>query len=528
MKKIKAISSLEKVTDNAAFCEEVLYYTVLKNEKLNFQLLLTSDEDIDYKPKISCDFADSVKAFEVKKVPVGKACYDDSDDYYIDKEPGMYPDLLAEINDTIHLAADEPVNLWIELSGFNKTGNGAFKITAGENVKEITIKVVDAFIPEQSFIVTNWFHCDCIADYYDVEVFSDEFWKITGNFIAAASSHGINCILTPLFTPALDTAPGSERTTVQLVGVKKTAQKYLFDFSNLDKWIDLCRNNGIKYFELSHFFTQWGAEHAPKIIAEDENGEMTHIFGWFTEPDSKEYDCFLKCLAVELRQYFKDKGIEKRIFVHISDEPSKDNLELYGRRAGLIKEIFPDYPVIDALSDYDFYKMGFVDIPIPCENNIEQFFGKVDPLWTYYCCGQHKDYVPNRFICMPSLRNRVLGMLAYKYNLKGFLQWGYNFYNSQLSIKRIDPYKVTDSDGSFPAGDAFVVYPGKNGTPELSLRLKVFYDGIQDYEALTLLEKKIGREKVLELTGDISFSNYPHDNSRLLNLRNRVNEMLEQ
>ena len=251
-------------------------------------------------------------------------------------------------------------------------------------------------------------------------------------------------------------------------------------------------------------------------------GEKDNFWAWL------EYDCFLKCLAVELRQYFKDKGIENRIFVHISDEPSKDNLQLYGRRAGLIKEIFPDYPVIDALSDYDFYKMGFVDIPIPCENNIEQFFGKADTLWTYYCCGQHKDYVPNRFICMPSLRNRVLGILAYKYNLKGFLQWGYNFYNSQLSIKRIDPYKVTDSDGSFPAGDAFVVYPGKNGTPELSLRLKVFYDGIQDYEALTLLEKKIGREKVLELTGDISFSNYPHDNSRLLNLRNRVNEMLEQ
>ena len=178
-----AISSLEKVTDNAASCEEVLYYTVLKNEKLNFQLLLTSDNDIDYKPKISCDFACSVKVFEVKKVPVGKACYDDSDDYYIGKEPGMYPDLLAEINDSIHLFEGEPVNLWIELSGFNKTGNGAFKITAGENVKEITIKVVDACLPEQSFIVTNWFHCDCISDYYDVEVFGDEFWRINRNFM---------------------------------------------------------------------------------------------------------------------------------------------------------------------------------------------------------------------------------------------------------------------------------------------------------------------------------------------------------
>ena len=43
------------------------------------------------------------------------------------------------------------------------------------------------------------------------------------------------------------------------------------------------------------------------------------------------------------------------------------------------------------------------------------------------------------------------------------------------------------------------------------------------------INEKVGPNyKLLELTGDISFSNYPHDNSRLLNFRNRVNEMLEQ
>jgi hypothetical protein len=127
-------------------------------------------------------------------------------------------------------------------------------------------------------------------------------------------------------------------------------------------------------------------------------------------------------------------------------------------------------------------------------NHIEPFAGKVPALWTYYCCSQHKDYVPNRFFSMPSLRNRVLGVLMYKYEVRGFLQWGYNFWYSQLSVREIDPFTVTDAGKAFPSGDAFVVYPGENGTPLLSLRLKVFYEALQDMRALQLLEQHIGRD----------------------------------
>ena len=97
-------------------------------------------------------------------------------------------------------------------------------------------------------------------------------------------------------------------------------------------------------------------------------------------------------------------------------------------RAGIIKEVFADYTVIDAMSDYEFYKYGTVDIPIPSESKIEKFYGKVDTLWTYYCCGQTTEYVPNRFLAMPSVRNRVIGLMFYKYDIKGFLQWGFVSY----------------------------------------------------------------------------------------------------
>ena len=75
----------------------------------------------------------------------------------------------------------------------------------------------------------------------------------------------------------------------------------------------------------------------------------------------------------------------------------------------------------------------------------------------YYCCGQYKK-VANRFFSMPSARNRILGVQLYKYNIKGFLQWGYNFWYSQFSLSEIDPYLTTDSGGAFPSGDPFTKY----------------------------------------------------------------------
>ena len=132
---------------------------------------------------------------------------------------------------------------------------------------------------------------------------------------------------------------------------------------------------------------------------------------------------------------------------------------------------------------------------------------------------------------MPSARNRILGALLYKYNAVGFLQWGYNFWYSQFSKHEIDPFTVTDAGKAFPSGDAFVVYPGENGQPLNSLRLKVFYDGLQDFAAMRLLESLVGREKALEIIvrdDEFSFLKYPHGSSYLIDLRERINQAIKE
>lgn len=532
------LSSLEKVfADERPSADEYKSFSMLKNERKSFQAAFMFDKNSEVIVEINGKLAEKSKAYIIKDVPVGNACYDDADDFYLRKTSGNYPDCLVPFDGKFDAEGGTWYSVWIEISPEGETGETELAVKIKSNAEEIEksikIEVIDALLPDKNLVYTNWFHCDCLCNYYNVEPFSDEFWRICENFVSTAVEHGMNCILTPVFTPPLDTRVGGERRTVQLVKIRHSGGKYYFDFSNFRKWVSMCRRCGIEYFEISHFFTQWGAKHAPKIVALDRKGREKKIFGWLTRTSSKAYDDFLTQFASAFIKVVESEGIKEKCYLHVSDEPGDKALETYLKRAKLIEKIFPGFKVIDALSDFEFYKKGAVKLPIPAENHINDFAGNVPELWTYYCCGQGCQYVPNRFISMPSLRNRVLGIIMYKYDVKGFLQWGYNFYNTQYSIKAIDPYKVTDAGGSFPSGDAFIVYPSKNGEALPSLRLKVFYDGFEDFAALKLLESKIGRDKVIELIDKdlfkpLTFMEYPHENDWLLEIREKINQMIKE
>ena len=156
----------------------------------------------------------------------------------------------------------------------------------------------------------------------------------------------------------------------------------------------------------------------------------------------------------------------------------------------------------------------------------------MENLWTYYCCVQGHE-VSNQFMAMPSARNRILGVQLYLYRMKGFLHWGYNFYNSQHSVSAVNPYLVTDAGGGFPSGDPFVVYPAKDGTPYESLRFMVFTEAMYDLRAFERLEELAGREYVERLIHEgleyrITFKKYPKDAEYLLRLREKVNCAIDE
>ncbi|CAM4123117.1 DUF4091 domain-containing protein [Paenibacillus alkaliterrae] len=545
----RCISSLSKVfADTELQDSAVREGTALWKETYSFQVAYRSSKLI--KPlqiKADSPLLPYLSIRTVGLSPSELPVYDNPDSGYMRTAPGLYPDPLYPLSEGLRAVPGQWRSVWVTVSLPSKadfdsaiigpsslfTIDLQFSDATGNLLGEerFTLEVMPAELPEQKLLHTEWFHCDCIATHYGCEVFSEEHWQLIDRYIRNAADHGVNMLLTPLFTPPLDTAVGGERLTVQLVGLEQTGDnQYRFDFSRLERWVAMCKELGIRYFEFSHLFTQWGAQHAPKIIATVEGAEK-RIFGWETEAAGEPYRQFLDQFLPELVRFIRSRGLEKQVYFHVSDEPAGHQLDSYKQASDILKSHLSDFAFLEALSDYEFYEHGLVPIPIPSNDHIEPFLENgVEPLWTYYCCGQHRE-VSNRFFSMPSSRNRVLGVQLYKFGIQGFLHWGYNFWYSQYATRTIDPFRVTDADCAFASGDPFVVYPGQDG-PIDSIRWEVFREALQDLRALELFESLAGRSKAMalleeDLKDGLTFKTYPSDPGWLLHTRERINQAIK-
>lgn len=532
------VSSLQRVfLDGRCDLTEHNCDSVLKGERYSYQIAYKSSEKFFAEIVIDSPLSQFITVRSVGNVPSELPVYESDCEFCERNEPGLFPDVLFPIeNNRVLIKRQNFYALWITVDLPKDTDAGDYEINIklkkdGETISEniFGLHVINAVLPEQKLIYTQWFHSDSIANYYKIPVFCEKFWALVESFIKAAVHTGVNMLLTPVFTPPLDTEVGGERLTVQLVDVKLENGKYSFGFDRFIRWVRLAQKCGIKYFEISHLFSQWGAKYTPKIVAEV-NGRQKRIFGWETSADSIEYAEFLSAFIPQLIKVIRSLEIEKSTFFHISDEPNEDQIESYSRSKSTVAPLLEDFPIIDALSDYSFYKSGIINNPIPCTNEIESFIEKGFPHpWTYYCCGQGGK-LSNRFFGMPLSTTRIIGFQLFKYGIEGFLQWGFNFYNSQYSLRSIDPFAVTDADSAFPSGDSFTVYPGKSGAIE-SVRSEVFFQALQDMRALTLLCDRIGKKRTIAAVeadfGIITFFDYPRGTEKMLNLRKSVNNYLD-
>ena len=547
--KTRIVSSMEKIFP----CEEPSALkqamTALGDESYSFQIALFPEltenarfTHLDVTFYVTSPLDVTVR--QVGLVPVTLPYFDNSDGGYLKDDPGLFPDPLMPIQKgTVRLMTGRWNSLFVEV----KTGHHpeksypvAFRFEplspAYAPFKErLALQVIGKRLPKVDFNYTSWFHGDCLADYYHIPVFSEKHWTIMENHMRLAAEMGQTMVLTPLFTPPLDTAVGGERTTVQLVGVTKGPEGYRFDFSLLDRFVTTARRAGITAFEMSHLFTQWGGNSCPKIIAEVD-GVTRKIFGWDDEALCEDYQAFLKAFLPALTAHFPLIGLNPgNVVFHLTDEPHKDHLPQYKKLKELVAPLVKGYTIMDAMSDYDYFADGITACPVVATSALAPFLTNKRPerFWVYYCCGQGTNGLSNRFIDMPGSRTRILGVQMYQEDVKGLLQWGLNFYSSQYSLKPIDPFKVTDADCSFPSGDAFIIYPGPDGEAIPSQRMILVHEAFQDMRALKLLESMTSRAHVMELIqktaasfgfeGPLTFNDYPRGEDFLLTLRDEVN-----
>lgn len=539
---LKTISSLKKVFPDEEPCGYENCGSALLGENYNFQIAYRNEEDhpifgIDVKAE--GDLAKYTSIRKVESVPAQVLPVGLVDDYYLKNNTvGLYPDLLTPIVPPMKLCASR--NQWKSIyvtisvpkwfNGGDYENRFIFYDKSGSEIGCVSynLRVIETQLVETDLKLTNWVHYDCIADYHKVKLFGDDFYKIFDEYLRTYVDIGNNMLYVPLFTPPLDTAVGLERTTAQLVKITETDSGYKFDFSDLDRFINFALEREIKYFELSHLFTQWGGEFCPKIVANTKNGEK-RIFGWDDRSDGEKYKNFLSVFLPQLVKFLKEKGVFDKCYFHLTDEPELKDIDSYRKCRDMVKTYIEGRPTMDALSNYEFYRNGLVDVAVPVLSATHRFLNeKHGELFTYYCTPQHP-YYTNRSLSMPLLRTRILGVQMYQVGVNGFLHWGYNFYKTQYSVDNIDPYRDTSAGGCFSSGNSFIVYPSESGV-YASLRARAIAEGFTDYRALKTLEKLIGKDKVLDFLSKNrieGFNEYPRNDRVFRLFREKINSIIE-
>ena len=555
MIRIKFVSGLEKVFADGNFEDYAALprLSLLRGERVGLQVVCeqTANEagnnfSAILAPTLAGPLAKYATIRRVQHVPAllnGRAT-PDSD--YICRGPRLVPDILAPLSyrGRIVLPPYNLVSLYIEIdlpADAAEVGESTLTLTLTHGYMDparrdpepatyetaVTLEVIDAALPAPRLLFSQWFHSDCLAEYYGVEKWSDAHFEIIRKFAKTAKRNGFRMLYTPLISPPLDNV--YDTRDLQLADVTVTGDGYAFGWEKLDRFIAIADEVGIEFLEIGHLFTQGGAACATKVMGE-RDGEYVRLFPKDTPCDDPEYTKFLRAMLTSFLGHMRSRGDDRRCYFHISDEPTEASLETYMRAKATVADLLAGYPLMDALSHYEFYESGAVAKPIVLMDHLQDFIDhNVKGLWTYNCLVPDHGY-SNRFLAMTLPRNRSIFLMLYKFNIEGFLHWGYNFYNNAGSADGINPFLDTASGDMFPSGDAFSVYPGAGGEPLESLRLVTFHEALSDLRALALAESLTSREAVLALleaeVGEIKTTTYVNGVPELHRLRERINRMI--
>ena len=229
-------------------------------------------------------------------------------------------------------------------------------------------------------------------------------------------------------------------------------QRYRFDFTQFDRWVELFLKAGFSFVEGSHFCDN-GIRHVSIL---DENlGVTTNVPGpshveqiW----DNPEYLEIIKAMIPALRDHLRQRGWDTIYRQHLYDEPNPTQVPHYVRLAQLVRSFWPQVMIIEA-ADSDPALFEFIDIIVPLEDKI-QSNGLIPPerlgrkqRWTYTSNHPRGTY-PNNYLDQPLIMTRVLFWLMWKYELQGFLYYALGYWEVQHTVKRtgFDPYTGEQRD----------------------------------------------------------------------------------
>lgn len=189
----------------------------------------------------------------------------------------------------------------------------------------------------------------------------------------------------------------------------------------------------------------------------------------------------------QLNALVKQERLQKRVFVHLADEPGPDTWSQVIAKMNAWKSAAPNIPILATAAGLDPFLPEDLDIcalhmPVIDTINsgliVKRILDKKET-WCYVDESPARPYA-NLFVDFAGIEHRILFWQASVLGFRGMHYWSVNY-----SEPDQDPWK-SQLDATPVNGDGCLVYPGADG-PVNSIRWEIIRDGIEDYDYLSLL-----------------------------------------
>ena len=400
--------------------------------------------------------------------------------------PARFPDYLSDAKQVaVEAGRYQAIYLTIHIPRDARAGDYQGTVTfhtrEGDKTLPLALTVYPLTLPQEHHLMaTLWYSTNRFKQFHGVESSdSDAFYRMLGVYARNMADHRQN-----VFRVSLDL----------IKATKNKDGKLTFDFSQFDKWADVFWGTGRMDLLETGFVARFGEGDwsSRQIVLRDFRAQDETTKASVTMPGKE----FLPSFLPALEQHLQERGwLDKTVF-HIADEPSNHNIADWREASDFVHRHGPRLRRIDA-----------IETP-HCLDRLEIWVPKIDhyaswqdayreaqrvgnEMWFYTVGIFQAGVYPNKTVDVPLIQSRVLHWFNYRFDLKGYLHWGYNSWTD-------DPFEAPGQH----RGDGWHVYPKKGGLLD-SLRWEQMRNGIQDYEYLWLLEDKV-RQMRSGMSGRVS------------------------
>ena len=440
--------------------------------------------------------------------------------------PARFPDYLMP-DKQISLNKGMFQSVWLTISipytavAGGYYGNVTVKSSQGEQSLPVYLRVYPLSLPaERHLKVTEWHNTGNFEKLHGVEgTYSEAWFNMLRTYADNMAAHRQNVF----------------RVSMNSIDISlSSAGELAFDFIRFDQIAQVFWDTERMDYLETGFLAKFGegAWFSTEIVLKDFHVKSEKTGEQIIMPGKDVLPGLLPAFESHIRR----KGWLDKTLFHIQDEPTLRNVRAWREVSAYIHRYAPDLVRMDAIETTNLF--DDIEIAVPkldylgaWHDTYRKAAREGTELWFYTVGIYQANSYPNKTIDMPVMDNRIMHWLNYKYDLSGFLHWGWNQWTE-------NPY----ADVGMHIGDGWHVYPVKEGVLN-SLRWEQMRNGLQDYEYFWMLEDRIEalkdslgssfkwidpKQRSKEITGHVVMDllNHTHDPEVLYQAKREVIEEL--